>query len=136
VSGRITNDELDDVQVDWRDRGAVAVKEMAWGLYDDMYEHRAIGRHSIIGEDRREVARWIVFLHSDCEYIWPEYSFIQTKVSWLEDALTLGLWKKHREQKWREFVQAGDFDRWPFVCSSDLASAIADPRLFAGGQRR
>ncbi|MEM6495189.1 MAG: hypothetical protein AAF709_00535 [Pseudomonadota bacterium] len=109
------------------------MKERAWALYDDLYEHRARGRHDIIGDDRREVAKWIVFLHSDCEYVWPEYSFIQTEVTWLEEFLTFGLWKKHREQKWREFVQAGDFDRWPFVCSSDLTSAIANPRLFAGG---
>lgn len=43
VSGRITNDELDDVEVDWRDRGAVAVKQMAWQLYDDLRTHYVEG---------------------------------------------------------------------------------------------
>lgn len=46
-AGLITNDDLDEVLVDWRDRGAVAVKQMSWQLY------------------------------SDQEYLWPEYSFIQ-----------------------------------------------------------
>lgn len=27
--GRIANDDLDDMEVDWRDRGAVAVKQIA-----------------------------------------------------------------------------------------------------------
>ena len=35
VSGRITNDNLDDIEIDWRDSGALAVKERAWSLYDD-----------------------------------------------------------------------------------------------------
>lgn len=45
VSGQITNDELDAVVVDWRDRGAVAVSQMAWYLYDDCYTHKAKGSH-------------------------------------------------------------------------------------------
>ena len=39
VSGRITNDDLDSVDVDWRDRGAIAIQCMAWQLYDDMRTH-------------------------------------------------------------------------------------------------
>jgi hypothetical protein len=57
VCGDISNDELDEVEVDWRDRGAVAVKEMAWRLYDDTREHYvedALPRHS---EGRKMVAR-------------------------------------------------------------------------------
>jgi hypothetical protein len=73
---RITNVQLDEIDVDWRDRGAVAVKEMAWGLYDDLYTHKAVGRHALNRDVRRMVARWVVFLMSDEEYLWPEYSFI------------------------------------------------------------
>ena len=47
VAGRINNDDLDSVEVDWRDRGAVAVKQMAWNLYDDTNCHYAKGRHAI-----------------------------------------------------------------------------------------
>ena len=81
VSGRISNDDLELVDIDWRDRGANAVAAMAWQLYDDNYEHRATGKHRICKEDRRAIARWIAFLHSDEEYVWPEYSFYQT-YSW------------------------------------------------------
>jgi hypothetical protein len=80
VSGRITNDDLDDIQVDWRDNGAVAIKERSWLLYDDTYNHRATGKHALTGPARTEIARWILFLHSDREYTWPQYSFSQSTI--------------------------------------------------------
>ena len=39
ASGRITNDDLDAVAVDWRDKGAAAVKLQAWSLYSDLKKH-------------------------------------------------------------------------------------------------
>lgn len=77
MSGQITNDELDDVEVDWRDRGAVAVKEMAWLLYDDTRNHRVDGALPRGSDDRTMIVRWIAFLYSNREYLWPEYSFLQ-----------------------------------------------------------
>ena len=53
--GRISNDELEDVEIDWRDRGAVAVKRMAGRLYSDMKRHYATDRHAIRGELRRTI---------------------------------------------------------------------------------
>lgn len=133
VSGRITNDDLDDVDVDWRDRGAVAVKEMAWSLYDDMREHR-IGHDLPRGSDaRRTIARWIVFLHCDAEYLWPEYSFIQF-VNWPLNILTLGWWEKHKARRWQELLEAGDFNAWPFCARRELERAASSPRLFANGR--
>lgn len=40
ASRRLTYDELDSASVDWRDRGAVAVKQMEWHLYDDLQTHQ------------------------------------------------------------------------------------------------
>lgn len=135
ASGRITNDDLEDVIVDWRDRGAVAVKEMAWTLYDDMFQHRATGKRAIVSEERRAVARWIVFLHSDREYLWPAYSFIQTEILWLENILTFGLWKRHRQRRWNQYIAAGHFASWPFVSVDDLKLAMQKPRLLTGYSR-
>ena len=89
AAGRITNDDLDSVEIDWRDRGAIAVNEMAWGLYDDHDVHKATGRYQLDRDARRAISKWIVFLHSDCEYIWPEYSFLQF-VNWPMNFLTFG----------------------------------------------
>ena len=130
VSGRITNDDLADVIVDWRDRGAVYVYEMAWGLYDDMSVHHATGSHYLNEEARKVIARWIVFLHSDEEYIWPEYSFIQI-VNWPMNILTFGWWERNKQKRWEQFLEAGDFDVWPFCDKNQLQKAIKRPRLLA-----
>lgn len=131
VARRITNDGLAAVSVDWRDRGAAAVQQMAWRLYDDLYTHRASGRHALTRAGRRMVARWIVFLQSDLEYVWPEYNFVQASpafVSWL----TLGWYGHVHRRRWREFLEAGDFEAWPFVSKEAAAQAATRPALLAG----
>ena len=131
VSGRIHNDELDAIEVDWRDRGAVAVKQAAWTLYDDYYQHFATGRHRIPGENRRVIARWVIFLHSNEEYLWPEYSFIRVR-NWAANILTLGWWRRREERLWREFCDTGDFSSWPFQNETELKKALSSPRLLSG----
>jgi hypothetical protein len=131
VSGRITNDDLDDIEVDWRDRGAVAVKERAWCLYDDNYQHRAVGKHFLVRPARDEIGRWILFLHSDHEYTWPQFSFFQI-VNWPLNLLTLGWWERRKQVRFDEFKAAGDFSVWPFVTRQDYDSALSHPKYLAG----
>jgi hypothetical protein len=131
VARRITNDELDAVSVDWRDRGAVAVRQMAWRLYDDLRTHRCSGRHALTREGRRTVARWITFLHSDAEYLWPEYNFVQVS-PWIASVLTLGWYGRRHARRWREFLAAGDFDAWPFIDEKEATEAAGRPVLLAG----
>lgn len=130
VAGRITNDDLDDVEIDWRDRGAVAVHGMAWGLYDDLEQHKATGRHAISKEARRHIARWIAFLYSDTEYIWPEYSFIQI-INLPMNIVTFGWWERMKRRKWKEFEEAGDIDVWPFCNRRELEKIVHHPKLLA-----
>jgi len=131
IAGRITNDDLDSVDVDWRDRGAVAVKEMAWGLYHDTHTHFVDGRVPRNSESRKVIARWIAFLYSDEEYLWPEYSFIQMLNGPL-NLLTLGWWKRMRKRRWEQFLEAGDFELWPFCKRADLERVRCRPRLLSG----
>lgn len=128
VARRITNDDLADISVDWRDRGAVAIQEMAWRLYDDTHRHYATGRHAFTREGRRCIARWILFLQSDLEYLWPEYSFIQTE-SRLLNFLSFGRWNRTAHRRWREFIEVGDFDVWPFLHKDQLRDAMSNPRF-------
>ncbi|MEA3207697.1 MAG: hypothetical protein QOE70_754 [Chthoniobacter sp.] len=130
VSGVLTNDDLDDVAVDWRDRGAVAVKGRAWGLYDDNYPHRATGRHYLGKPARHEIGRWILFLHSDLEYTWPDFDFMQI-VNWPINVLTFGWWERRKGKRFCEFTAAGDFDVWPFASHADHERALEQPRLLA-----
>ena len=133
VSGRITNDDLHATPVDWRDAGAVAVTEMAWRLYDDTYQHRAVGKHYLPKPARAEIARWILFLHSEVEYTWPRFSFDQI-VNWPMNLLTFGWWERAKARKFSEFMAARDFSVWPFVRMNDLDAARKRPRYFAPRQ--
>ena len=131
VSGLVTNDDLDDVEVDWRDRGAVAVKGRAWSLYSDNYQHRAIEKHYLQKPAREEIGHWILFLHSDLEYMWPDYSFVQT-YNRPFNILTLGWWELQKKKKFDEFMAAGDFSVWPFLSKQDYEASLEHPRFFAG----
>lgn len=130
VSGRVTNEELDDVDVDWRDSGAVAVKERAWNLYDDTYQHKAVGKHYVPRPDRKEIGRWILFLHSDQEYTWPQFSFMQT-VNGPLNLLTFGWWERRKQRRFDEFMAAGDFAVWPFAAIEDYDTALTHPRYLS-----
>jgi hypothetical protein len=131
VSRRVHNDELDGIVVDGRDRGAIAVKQAAWGLYDDYHQHFATGRHTIPAEGRRTIARWVLFLHSDQEYLWPEYSLTRTH-NWVVNILTLGWWQRREDRCWKEFCSDGDFSCWPFHNKAELKKAVSSPRLLSG----
>ena len=125
---RITNEDLDAIQVDWRDRGAVAVKEMAWRLYDDTYQHKAEKRNALDREAKRMVSRWVVFLHSDLEYLWPNYTFTGI-INWPLNLLTLGWWERRKERRWQQFLEAGDFEVWPFLRKEEEKREVMHPRL-------
>ena len=125
VSGRITNDTLDDIKVDKKDHGAVAVKEASWYLYDDLHEHKAVESFYIDNKGRKEIARWIVFLQSDEEYIWPKMSIL----GFILSMLTFGLYRKMQQKRWKK---VGDLSVWPFGSKNDLNKAIVKPKLLAG----
>jgi hypothetical protein len=131
VSGRITNDDLADCNIKFKDRGVRAISEMAWlQLYDDLYNHRAVGKHYIGGEARDIVSRWICFLHTDLEYEWPEFCFIQT-YNLPMNILTFGWWEKRKEQKFKEFMSYGDFKYWPFMNKEAYDQTMKQPHLLS-----
>jgi hypothetical protein len=135
VSGRITNDDLDEVNVDSRDRGAVAVKQAAWTLYDDLHQHKATGKYRLGKKERREVARWIIFLHSENDYYWPAYSFHQI-FNWPLNLLTFGWWERRKNKKMESFAKAGSFRAWPFFTKEEFTRARTCPKLFNAGRFR
>jgi len=130
VSGQITNDELEDVTTDSRDRGIIAVQEAAWCLYSDLYPHKAKGRHYLNKEVRSTIARWIAFLYSEQEYTWPEYAFDQIDI-WGVNIITFGWWKKKKQEEWERFQAAGDIDIWPFRIKEEFQNALHNPKLLA-----
>ena len=121
VSGRITSDTFDDLNINNEDYGVQAIKDASWFLYDDLYEHKAVGRNRIEKDNRHEVSKWIVFLQSDEEYLWERPSILQKLVS----ILTLGLYKSNASSD-------GDKEAWPFFKNENLKNAQVKPKLFAG----
>lgn len=134
VVGRITSDDLECVETDWRDRGARAVHQISWNLYSDNWGHYAVGSHAIHPEVRREICRWIVFLHSDQEYLWPEYSFIRICLPWFgkrRPNLKLGALEVRWSKKLEQFLEVGDREVWPFIDRASFDSVRLAPRFFA-----
>lgn len=75
-AGRMTNDEYER-RCDAIVRRPEAPPETediygaAWHLYDDVWRHRMTGRRRPTPALRRRIARWIVFLYSDADYVRP-----------------------------------------------------------------
>jgi hypothetical protein len=128
--GRITNDDFErDFPESRVDPALRAVNERAWLLYNDLFTHRLSGDRALTSEGRREVARWVLFLYSDVEYMWPaSYSFIQVRAD-LMNLLTLGWWERRKDSAFSAFAEAGEFEVWPFRLSPDYQAALRLPRL-------
>lgn len=125
VSGRITNDTLDSIEINKKDYGAIAVKDATWYLYDDVHEHKAINKFYINQKDRKDIARWIVFLQSNEEYIWPKMGIKDM----LFVMLTFGLYKKVINSR---LNKVGDLSVWPFRSKNELKKASSKPKLLIG----
>lgn len=117
----ITNYRLED---DWPDRSSdfalKAVAEQLWFCYDDFPE-KILTRVSFKPDEIKLIERCIVFLTSEREYEWPQYSFETGNRTVIERLLGLG---KQRSAEERErFKAAGEIDAWPFLRLSDCQEA-------------
>ena len=126
VAGLITNDEFENR----RPRGShdLAVRQIfeegAWFLYDDTYAHRLTGRHRLSTRERRNVARWILFLETDLTYEWPIVPFGLRLALMPLNLLTLGLLGRVVQR----FASSGaPTDLWPFRRHSDYQAALQKP---------
>ena len=132
ASDRITNDQfVDDFPVSTTDPALRAIYARAWALYDDFKTH-FLGATPPL---RHELARWIVFLHSDEEYRWPQYQFIQIRPPKLLDWLTGGWFHRRQDERFEDFARTGEFAVWPFFDSTAYERAIARPRYFRAQRR-
>ena len=121
VSGRVTNDTLDDLKINNEDYGVKAIKDASWFLYDDLYEHKAVRKNRIVKDNRHEVSKWIIFLQSNEEYLWPIPSTLQK----IGSILTLGFYKLNTLSKEEK-------EAWPFFTNESLENALKKPKLFNG----
>jgi hypothetical protein len=130
VAGTMTNLVFDDILLEQaersEDRGVREIAAQAWLLYDDFHVHRI----EITDGARRDIARWILFLHSDCEFEWPKQplGIVAWPVS-LVDHLTgrrFRLYERAFRRVW------GDFRYWPFFRKHDYDASLQTPKLLRG----
>ena len=125
ASDRITSDQfVDEFPVSTTDPTLRAIYGRAWALYDDLKTH-FLGATPPL---RRELARWIAFLHSDEEYRWPRYQFIQMRLPKLLNWMTGGWFNRRQDERFEDFARTGEFAVWPFFDSHAYERAIARPR--------
>lgn len=126
ASGRLTNDEFEERWPASADPALSAVREAAWFLYSDLRTYRLTGADRLPFPIRRQVARWVLFLHSDLPYEWPVESRAAKLARSIAGLLTIGV----ATRRWKTALQVSeDADVWPFVRRVDYRRALRTPRL-------
>ena len=107
--------------------------ELCWCLYDDTRRHKLIGRHKLTDEQLKDIARYILFLHSDFEYEWPyidgtnpliKFSFKNLLLTILTLGQNIREESKKRKQQIEELEGKGDMDVWPFFRREDYEEQL------------
>lgn len=150
-TGRLSNDEfeeriMEDITYGWLpeqyykaiecktdDPVIRPILEFSWCLYNDTYSHKLIGKHKLSNEEIKEIARLILFLHSDLEYEWTYFDLTDPNIRFsfndiLKNIITLG---KHyrsiclkREEEFELMKKTGDFEIWPFKTIADYEKQL------------
>ena len=109
------------------------ILEFSWCLYNDTYNHKLTGSHRLSDEQTKEIARFILFLHSNLEYDWTYIDLINPVIRFsftdiLKSIITLG---KHyrdlnlkREEEFELMKKTGDFELWPFKTTTDYQEQL------------
>jgi hypothetical protein len=131
MAGTITNFHLEESWPSSKDPVLRELEDTLWCFYDDFEEHKMRGRWKLPKQSRTTAARWVLFLHSDCEYKWPlfRYAGIRPLYSGWFARLT-GL-ARRREKLEAEFMAAGEYEYWPFINRESFERSNANPKLLA-----
>jgi len=164
AAGLTTNDEFedrvtDDVSFNWlpeqyyRSKKAQSddpairpMLELGWCMYSDLERHKLTGSRKPTDEERKRIACWILFLHSDLEYEWPCMDMVNPflRRPFIEDLLnifTLGLYyllfqktkcEAEAEQELEAFKSAGDYDYWPFISKVQYEEELKNQPFLTG----
>jgi len=136
ANGQITSDFFQDEAPVTADAAVHAIWDTAWLYYDDLKEHKLIGRHRLHSDAKRAWMRWMIFLDTDLLYEWPpiRHPGNQPCVSGREGMIgwVRGLFGVQARQSNAEgFMAAGHYPVWPFIKASDYKTALATPRRLA-----
>lgn len=158
-TGQIWNQEFedrlaDDVTYGWLpeqyyrakecsvdDQAMRLILEYSWCLYSDAHFHKMIKKYKLSDEEMKEVARIILFLHSEQEYQWDYFKASIPVITFkdiIKNFLTLGKHSKNlrlkREEEFELFKQTSDFEFWPFKTRLDFENALKKYPFLNGKQ--
>lgn len=125
ASGQLSNFEFENAIPVTKDPAIHAIEDTFWCLYDDFKEHKINDGWEIPKEFKTMMARWVMFLHTTEEYLWPDISHPGLRPF---DIGFIGkVFKKDKKQE--EFMKYGDFCVWPFISNESYEIAKSNPRL-------
>ena len=125
ITGQITNVEFEDSLPLSEDEAVEAVVSSAWCFYDDFKTHKLRGRKKLKKNEKKQLARWIMFLYTEQEYEWP---FIPNPgVFPIEHSVISKILGK--EKKEQAFMALGEYEYWPFLKKEYFEAARLSPKL-------
>ena len=157
--GLISNDEFeeyiaDDITFGWlpeqyyRSKEAMyddpiirPMLELSWCLYSDLKEHKLIKKDRLRDKELKDIARFILFLHSDFEYEWPYFDQTNPLIRFsFKDLLlsVLSLGQHYRNKvtermiQFEELKSEFDYDLWPFTNKEQYEQQLKNQPFLAG----
>ena len=133
VAGQITNDAFEDqISLSPKDLAIYEIWRLAaWPLYDDFDEHTLTEEYRASDDERREIAKCVLFLKTDQEYQWPRHSALKKFLGVLRYLVTFGRVPEYSSKELLD-AAAGDLEAWPFIRLKDLETARKRPPYLAG----
>ena len=126
VTGQISNKEFLRRYPESEDDSAIwALDDTVWCLYDDIRTHKLSGDEALSKEFKSEAVRWLMFLYSDKEYLWPNIGKpgFRHYPSWFCRLFVFA------SKRYERFRAAGDYSVWPFLRREDFEDARQRPVL-------
>ena len=126
--GAITNCAFEEHRRSRTDPAVHEIAEcLAWPHYDDFSEHRLVGDYALTDGRRKDFARAVLFLKSDCEYRWPKRSGVVGWGGYFRRVFTFGLAKPK--------VIGGAVRYWPFWSEDDYRDALKRRPYLCGHEK-
>lgn len=139
AAGLITNDEFED-SVETLLEGIKDQEEhaflwgtysVAWCFYSDNRCYRLRGKDRLNKEERRSLARMILFLESGRTYKGPKVDAFGSSTGCLLNLVTLGLFSLIA-QPFDTELRDINWDIWPYINPANFTADLRRPRLLAG----
>lgn len=137
ISGKITNFAFEENQPITVDPAIPAIWNTSWLLYDDFEEHKLLQHRKLAMDVRRVCLRWLIFLHTDNPYDWPEIPLpgsdptlrIQSRSLWDHLRGKTGVLERESVEK---FLATGNYAVWPFISQKSYRQALRQPKFMRG----